>query len=199
MKMSYKGGTAGMETTKTIDIRKVRTRHSIIEAFMKLLQQKRFEAIKISDITNEAMINRATFYYYFADKYELFEIVTRENLLKNIRSELAENKNFCENTLKNLFLSLTQFHEELSDMCTKSYEDLASGTEAILREEVEQVLLQALKSRYSSKSEIEIRSSATALSWMLYGAAYEWKSNSQLDAEVFFQQMMVSIEKIINE
>lgn len=188
-----------METTKTIDIRKVRTRNSIIDAFMKLIQKKRFESIKISDITNEAMINRATFYYYFSDKYELFEIVTRENLLKNIRNELAENKNFCENTLKNVFFSLTQFHTELSDMCAKSYDDLASSTEAILREEVEQVLSEALKSRYRTKSEIEIKSSAAALSWMLYGAAYEWKSGSRLNSDEFFQQMMVSIEKIITE
>lgn len=188
-----------MQTTQTIDIRKVRTRKSIIDSFIELLQKKRFESIKISDITNKAMINRATFYYHFADKYELFEVVTRESLLKNVRSELAENKNFCENTLKNVFLSLTQFHNELSDMCTKSYEDMATNTEAILREEVKQVLIESLTTRFTNKSAVEIKSSASTLSWMLYGAAYDWKSNSQLGAEEFFNQTMQDVEKIITE
>lgn len=188
-----------MQTTQAVDIRKVRTRKSIVDAFIKLLQKKRFESIKISDITNEAMINRATFYYHFADKYELFEVITKERLLKNVRSELAENQNFCENTLKNIFLSLTQFHTELSDMCTKSYDDLASNTESILREEVEEVLVKSLQSKYLNKSSAEIKSSASALSWMLYGAAYNWRSNSEVSPEEFFEETMRSVENIITE
>ena len=46
----------------TIDIRSKKTRQQIIEAFITLLHQKSLEKIKIADITNQAQINRATFY-----------------------------------------------------------------------------------------------------------------------------------------
>lgn len=51
----------------TIDIRSKKTRQQIIEAFITLLHQKSLEKIKIADITNQAQINRATFYNYFTD------------------------------------------------------------------------------------------------------------------------------------
>jgi len=91
------------------DLRSMRTRKFIIDSFTELLEKKDFNSIKISDITSGAMINRATFYHHFLDKYDLLEKVIKEDLMKNVLQELSNNKEFNEEMLKSLFLSITKF------------------------------------------------------------------------------------------
>ncbi|WP_431091281.1 TetR/AcrR family transcriptional regulator [Paenibacillus sp. 8b26] len=38
------------------------------------MQQKTFTKITVTDIINEAKINRSTFYKYYKDKYDLREL-----------------------------------------------------------------------------------------------------------------------------
>ncbi|MDR1605873.1 MAG: TetR/AcrR family transcriptional regulator [Streptococcaceae bacterium] len=59
--------------TKKVDLRIKRTHKLITQAFIKLLASKTFDKITINDISDEAMINRATFYSHFKDKFDLFE------------------------------------------------------------------------------------------------------------------------------
>ena len=63
------------------DLRAIRTRKFIIEAFVELIETKAFNKITINDITQKAMINRATFYRHFLDKYDLMDTVVKENLM----------------------------------------------------------------------------------------------------------------------
>lgn len=53
------------------------TKNAIIASFHKLLEQKSFEKITVKDIVEDCGINRKTFYYYFADIYDLTEQVLR--------------------------------------------------------------------------------------------------------------------------
>lgn len=56
-----------------MDPRTVRTRKLIVEAFNQLIISKSFEQITVKDITEQATINRATFYAHFVDKYALLD------------------------------------------------------------------------------------------------------------------------------
>jgi AcrR family transcriptional regulator len=49
-----------------------RTRQSILDAARTAFARKGFSGVTIRDITNLAQVTRATFYYYFRDKTELF-------------------------------------------------------------------------------------------------------------------------------
>ncbi|ALP35856.1 hypothetical protein ASL14_06395 [Paenibacillus sp. IHB B 3084] len=53
---------------------------------MVCIQQKTFTKITVTDIINEAKINRSTFYKYYKDKYDL-----RELLVKSTLEELSNN------------------------------------------------------------------------------------------------------------
>lgn len=53
-----------MAKSKT-DLRIVRTRKNIMDSFIELSSKKEFKDITVKDITEAAMINRATFYYHF--------------------------------------------------------------------------------------------------------------------------------------
>ena len=56
---------------KKKDLRIIKTRKALYNAFEELMKSKPFEQIKVSDICNEALINRSTFYDHYADKYDL--------------------------------------------------------------------------------------------------------------------------------
>lgn len=47
------------------------TKRAIADSFKKIVAEKTFDKISISDITKSCGLNRQTFYYHFQDKYEL--------------------------------------------------------------------------------------------------------------------------------
>jgi AcrR family transcriptional regulator len=55
------------------DLRVVRTRKMLRDAMITLAIQKGFSAITVNDIVELAMVNRATFYRHYQDKYDLIE------------------------------------------------------------------------------------------------------------------------------
>lgn len=60
---------------KKIDLRVKRTNKMIIEAFIKLVEEKGYDQVTVQDIADEAMINRATFYAHYKDKQDLYETI----------------------------------------------------------------------------------------------------------------------------
>lgn len=173
-----------MSEEKT-DLRIIRTRKAIVDSFIELLEKKEFNNIKISDITSGAMINRATFYHHFLDKYDLLEKSIKENLMKNVLEEMKNNDEFNEDMLKSLFLSITTFHNSLSIRCQRSYRDMTVNIEVILKKELEQVLFQSLLTKYPDESHQKLTMLATMLSWMLYGASVDWEQNSSKSPEEY--------------
>ncbi|TDL72809.1 TetR/AcrR family transcriptional regulator [Rhodococcus qingshengii] len=145
------------------DLRTIRTRKFIIDSFIELLEKKNFNSIKISDITSGAMINRATFYHHFLDKYDLLEKVIKENLMENVLKELSNNEEFNEEMLKSVFLSITKAHMRLSNRCQRSYHDMTVNIEAILKKELEQIIFQSLLKKYKDESNEKLRMIRTAI------------------------------------
>ncbi|MCD8048513.1 MAG: TetR/AcrR family transcriptional regulator [Clostridia bacterium] len=56
------------------------TKKAIKDAFMKLLDEKPFEAITVKDIAAECGINRNTFYYNYKDIYALTDDILQEEI-----------------------------------------------------------------------------------------------------------------------
>lgn len=65
---------------KPDDLRIFKTKKAIKEAFFDLVSEKTFEKVAISDIADRAMINRATFYLHYQDKYDLLNSLETEVL-----------------------------------------------------------------------------------------------------------------------
>ncbi|MCC5889784.1 MAG: TetR family transcriptional regulator [Alkalibacterium sp.] len=95
------------------DPRLVRTRQSIIEAFIQLSYNKEFSQITVKDITETAQINRATFYNHFLDKYDLLEKVVSEKLSLNLGCSSHPKPLSLEDTIKEVFLALIRFVENI--------------------------------------------------------------------------------------
>ena len=58
---------------QTEDLRVRRTRKLLMQALIELTIEKGFSAITVQDLANRAMVNRATFYRHYLDKYDLLD------------------------------------------------------------------------------------------------------------------------------
>jgi AcrR family transcriptional regulator len=64
------------------DLRVIRTKESIRDALIKLIDEKGFEAITVKDLTTKAKINRGTFYAHYQDKFDLMKKCEDEIMLE---------------------------------------------------------------------------------------------------------------------
>ena len=53
------------------DLRIIKTKMAIKNAFLQLLSEKSFDKISVADIAQYALIHRGTFYSHYTDKYDL--------------------------------------------------------------------------------------------------------------------------------
>ncbi len=80
-----------MKQQKT-DLRIIKTKRSLYEALLLLLEQEPFEEIKVATLCEKALINRSTFYAHFEDKYALLDSLIKD-LKENLAKELEKNHN----------------------------------------------------------------------------------------------------------
>lgn len=159
-------------TQPKTDPRVLRTRKLIMESFIKLSSKKEFKDITIKDVTVEAMINRATFYYHFEDKYDLLDKTLSEVLSINLESIHFNHRKLDEDTIINIFKALTNFQQSLHNRCQVEYEtELAP----IVREQLEIIFYQLLINQYTNVEKQILKVTAVFLSWGIHGASVEWR------------------------
>ena len=72
-----------------MDLRMVKTRRQIKEAFMRLRERYMPERIKVKDICQEAMINKTTFYNHYTDSIELSNEID-DYAIDNVMMDFSE-------------------------------------------------------------------------------------------------------------
>lgn len=60
------------EKINSADLRVQKTRKALFDTLLSLLNRKRFDAITVNELCDQALVRRATFYQHFADKYDFF-------------------------------------------------------------------------------------------------------------------------------
>ncbi len=75
------------------DLRIQRTRILLCETLINLIAEKGFDAISVKDIAERAMINRATFYRHFEDKYALVTDIFKEAIAQMFNEVGSVDKN----------------------------------------------------------------------------------------------------------
>jgi len=161
-------------TQEKTDPRVLRTRKLIMDSFIELSGKKEFKDITIKDITTEAMINRATFYYHFEDIYDLLEKVLSEVLLINLNSESYQQSELNEETFIGIFKAITTFQLSLSNRCHRGYEDTIAR---IIRDQLEVIFYKMLKKQQPTDDENTLKITSVMLSWGMYGVSVEWRRN----------------------
>ena len=89
---------------KKEDLRVIKTKMNIENAFLNLFYQKEIEQISVKEITTAAQIARKTFYLHYLDKYDLLE--------KIFIRRLEELRGICRNLkVENLNLIIDEWFE----------------------------------------------------------------------------------------
>src|SRR5690348_12493547 len=71
--VAYATGRGRLMQNSSEDLRVRRTRMALQKAMIELTVEKGFAGLTVGDICERAMVNRATFYRHYQDKYDLLE------------------------------------------------------------------------------------------------------------------------------
>lgn len=82
-----------------MDLRVQKTRKAIIDAFMELRAQKPLNKITIAELSEKAVISKATFYLHYKDIYHLSETLQNE-LISDIIKEIPHPEMMITETQK---------------------------------------------------------------------------------------------------
>ncbi|MEC0127537.1 TetR/AcrR family transcriptional regulator [Paenibacillus pabuli] len=154
------------------------------------MNNKDFYSITIRDITQEATINRATFYAHFADKYELLETVLsfafEEYVLKMVDTQAP----LMEETVKQLVISLCNYHDS-SNQCIKKYASVAPIFEENIKTQLERLIFQIITRDSDSRERQPLEYVSTMLSWSIYGLTYRWNLEGRQESPSDLAERMV--------
>ncbi|MEK4426550.1 TetR/AcrR family transcriptional regulator [Solibacillus sp. FSL K6-1523] len=172
---------------KTMDPRTVRTRKLIVEAFNQLIISKSFEQITVKDITEQATINRATFYAHFVDKYALLEEVLSERIEQIFTENLQESPNraFTEDMIVQMFLAIVCVHDQMFSQCRRGY----TAFTQMIDDKVKDYLLVTIEKHLPEEQKLQ----AVLISWGLYGSYVAWDKQKNTDAKTFAKQVAGSL------
>lgn len=189
-----------METEKErkSDVRKIRTHRLIVDAFFELTQEKSLNKIKVTDITDRAMVNRATFYLHFTDKYELFDVLIRECLQEILDRMIHPEPDFNKAFMLDIFHSLMAFFD-LYD-CNKEdrYTEVIENAENIIREEIK-LLIQKVMLASDKEFPEEVSQIAGMLSWVMYEASIDLKMNSGNQDEAYYDTLFIQFLDVLTK
>ena len=90
-----------MSHEEQTDLRIRRTHKFLQEAMIELITEKGFESITVGDIAERAMINRATFYRHYQDKYDLVAKIFEETANQLVENMKPIRKDTRQNAIEN--------------------------------------------------------------------------------------------------
>ena len=147
------------------DLRVIKTKKAIEDAFISLVKTKGYKAIKLVDIAEKARINRNTIYLHYSSKEDIITSIVTGSI--NIEYEDFEMKNFIKirfNRLKLEKFFAAVFHsltKNLDVYRTLLFEDALIGFFEIEIKKIKKDILSFLKQ--TSRNEILVN-------YFVYGA-----------------------------
>lgn len=159
---------------KNVDLRIRRTRLHIEGAFVALLQERSFEGITVNAIAERAMVNRATFYDHFADKYDLFRQVAERRFLEQLQKNTEKEDARAVPLVESLIVTISQFLAGLNDLCGPSPMHELPPVDQFVTGVLAETLLPACGDAKRANSEPSPLLIAEIASWAIYGAARHW-------------------------
>lgn len=124
-------------SNKKEDLRTIKTKKNIKNAFLELMKEKSYQSITVKDIAERAYINRKTFYCHYETKDDLYSEITNEltdslqsdQFFYNIRSSRTNTQAQME--IVKHFFSQIKKHKDicivmLNDKTNSEFEDKMS-------------------------------------------------------------------------
>jgi AcrR family transcriptional regulator len=174
---------------ETTDPRILRSRKMLMEALVRLLNQKEFDELSIQEIADEAGLNRATFYLHYPDKNALLQAMT-DARFRDLIARRGVTFSNCDGALRAIALGVCDYLAETTGCPSQLTKMPLEGSiipvvEGIFREG-------AIKHGLTPNAETQLL--ATAAAWAIFGAARRWyQTPDRIPAE----EMAAKIEAMV--
>ncbi len=179
-----------------LDPRVRRTRRDLAASMCSLLREKSFNQIKVQEITERAIINRATFYAHFEDKYRLLEYMVRGSFQEALANNIDDCDGYTASNLRKLMLATCQFLEEFDD----KYAPPSSGDgHAPITQQVQPMVYEVLLSWATRSGLPSAENIAITTSWAIFGTVLQWsRGQRDLSAETLTESTITLLTQGLN-
>ncbi|MEM7116033.1 MAG: TetR family transcriptional regulator [Chloroflexota bacterium] len=181
---------------KKLDPRVIRTRRDLAASMCTLLRTKPFNQITVQEIAEQAIINRATFYAHFEDKYKLLEFMVQGSFQEKLESKVGTCVGMTPEHLRLLTLATCEFLGEFDDKYAPRKGQEYPPIERQIQPYIYKLLLEWAKaSGIAEQVELAVNQSAETvamtISWAIFGSALQWSRGSrELSAEEQSEQIV---------
>lgn len=177
---------------KKLDPRIVRTRRDLATSMCTLLREKPFNQITVQEITEQAIINRATFYAHFEDKFGLLEYMVLGAFREKLESKTSSCSHFNANNLEILTFATCEFLEEFSNKYKPRIGSDHPPIEGHIQPYMYNLLLEWVKtSNADTETELSAETIAMTASWAIFGTALQWsRGKKEVSARVLTTQLL---------
>jgi AcrR family transcriptional regulator len=174
---------------ETTDPRIVRSRHMLMEALAKLLINKNFDEISVQEISDEATLNRATFYLHYPDKNALLQAMAAARFGKLIaRRGLSFTD--CNGALRAIALGVCDYLAETTGCPGQLAKMPLEGSIIPVVEDI----FRKGAADHAMAPGVDPEMLATTAAWAIFGAARRWY---QLPDRIPAEEMAARIESIV--
>ena len=176
-------------TAENTDPRVLRSRQMLMEALLRLLNRKEFDAISIQEIADEATLNRATFYLHYPDKKTLLQAMTAARF-----SDLIARRGLsftdCDGALRAIALGVCDYLAETAGCPTQLAKMPLEGS---IIPVVENIFEEGAE-KHGITPSADSRMLATTVAWAIFGAARRWH---QTPHRIPAEEMAAKIEAMV--
>ncbi|GJM75747.1 TetR/AcrR family transcriptional regulator [Paenibacillus macerans] len=175
------------------DPRVKRTRQLFVQAFNDLVGKKRnIYSISVHDITNQATVNRTTFYAHFQDKYDFLKYWMTEKFQMAIRDRLPEETRCNADNLRILIQTIFDFLLRFQQNSTPGDKPFEAMFENAMHQDLHRLLLKRVNEVDTQGfSQEKLEAMALVISWGIFGSALQWSRNPQdRSAETMFDEVI---------
>ena len=176
--------------TGTTDPRILRSRRMLMDSLERLLKKKEFEDISVQEITDDATLNRATFYLHYPDKNALLQAMTGSRF-----RDLIERRSItftdCNGALRAIALGVCDYLAETTGCPSQLVRIPLEGS---IIPVVEEMFKEGL-THHEMAPAADAALLATTAAWAVFGAARRW---SQTPNRIPAEEMAARIETMVN-
>lgn len=177
------------DTAGNTDPRILRSRKMLMEALLRLLNRKEFDHISIQEITDEATLNRATFYLHYPDRNALLQAMTAARF-RDLIARRGLSFTDCDGALRAIALGVCDYLAETTGCPSQLTRMPLEG--AIIP--VVEGMFQEGAANHQALPGVDPALLGTTAAWAIFGAARRWyQTTDRIPAE----EMATRIEAMV--
>lgn len=165
-----------MRTNGQEDLRVRRTRQLLLQALEELLTEKGFRRLTVQDITEQAGLNRVTFYGHFPDKYALLEYWLREQFQQQVASLCPPTGALNAKNLEALIVAIMKWFTQLHDRAKPDDRQLLPLFFTTMPQEISLLLQEWYRQTPARELPPHVTPEVVlmVMSWTIFGTGFQW-------------------------